>query len=412
MTRKPAPPPRSGPRPLPLHLSLAITAWTSSRAVLPLLKKGSTVWRPEFKKAGAELAEQLASAKPEEFAAALEREAEKRCKSLLAGIAAYRDHPYRRDMPPPRLLWQEGTTKLCDYGHPSDPAVLFVPSLINRAYILDLSQRRSLLRYLASKGLRPILVDWEAPGPEETRFTLTDYIAGRLSDALDQTIAANQGRPVPVVGYCMGGLLALGLAALRPDAVSAFVALATPWDFHAERGEQAKAMLALQSMLGLYIDTTGGLPVDVLQSLFATLDPFLAEKKFRHFAKLKPESQAAHDFVALEDWLNDGIPLAGPVARECLFGWYAENNTIAGRWRIAGRPIRAEKLAMPSLVVVPDKDRIVPPASALPLAAAIPEAKLIRGPAGHIGMVAGGNARSVLYWPLARWLRKVTGCVL
>jgi polyhydroxyalkanoate synthase len=371
------------------------------------LKRGSTVWRPEFREAGAELVKQIESLKPEEFAAALERESEKRCKALMAGIAAYRDHPYRRDMPNPRILWQEGTTKLCDYGKVSDPAVLIVPSLINRAYILDLNERRSLLRYLASKGLRPLLVDWEAPGPEETRFTLTDYIAGRLSDALDAAVVANHGRSMPVVGYCMGGLLALGLAALRSDAVSAFAALATPWDFHAERGEQAKAMLALQSVLGLYIDTTGGLPVDVLQSLFATLDPFLAEKKFRHFSRLDPNSQGAEDFVALEDWLNDGIALAGPVARECLFGWYAENSTITGRWRIAGRAIKPEKLAMPSLVVVPNKDRIVPPASALPLADSIPGAKLIRVPAGHIGMMTGSNARSVLYWPLARWLRKI-----
>ena len=43
---------------------------------------------------------------------------------------------------------------------------------------------------------------------------------------------------------------------------------------------------------------------------------------------------------------------------------------------------------MPTLVVVPSRDRIVPPRSAEPLAAAIPGATVLRPPFGHIGMMA------------------------
>ena len=53
--------------------------------------------------------------------------------------------------------------------------MLVVPSLINRAYILVLAPGRSALRWLAAQGLRPILMDWGAPGPAEARFGLETY---------------------------------------------------------------------------------------------------------------------------------------------------------------------------------------------------------------------------------------------
>src|SRR5690349_18265489 len=64
-------------------------------------------------------------------------------EELLAGIAAYRRHPYFRDLPDPPAVWSEGETRLLDYGG-SGPPVLFVPSLINRAYVLDLMRNRSM----------------------------------------------------------------------------------------------------------------------------------------------------------------------------------------------------------------------------------------------------------------------------
>jgi len=57
-------------------------------------------------------------------------------------------------------------------------------------------------------------------------------------------------------------------------------------------------------------------------------------------------------------------------------------------------------------VVIPEKDHIVPPGSAAALAEAIPGAVSKSLGAGHIGMVAGGRARSMLYEPLSRWLKR------
>src|SRR3546814_12309737 len=79
--------------------------------------------------------------------------------------------------------------------------------------------------------------------------------------------------------------------------------------------------------------------------------------------------------VAGEDWVNDGVPLAAPVARECLAGWYGRNGPARGAWHVAGRPVDPAEWRRPFLAVVPARDRIVPPPSAAALAASVPGAE-------------------------------------
>ena len=119
--------PRLGPRPLALHLANATGAWMSSRAALPFLKSGSLPWRPELALQGAALQLSLALAKSEDFSAALDAELTQRNVRLLEGIELYRHHPYRRALAEPPVLWQDGTTRLLDYGPSNGVPVLVVP---------------------------------------------------------------------------------------------------------------------------------------------------------------------------------------------------------------------------------------------------------------------------------------------
>lgn len=338
------------------------------------------------------------------FAEAVDHEIQARFAAFSAGVNAYRNHPYRRDLEEPPIIWSDGATRLLDYGPAGGQPVLFVPSLINRAHILDLSKRRSLLRWMAAEtGLRPLLVDWDTPGPEERGFTLTDYITRPLEGALSQACAISGG-PVPIVGYCMGGLLTLALASRRARDVSGLVLLATPWNFHAERVAHAEALARAVEATGPLLDTYGELPVDIIQAMFSALDPFLVTRKFINFSQMDMGSQAAQDFVALEDWLNDGVPLSGPVARECMSGWYGQNTPHQNAWAVDGENIVPQDIKVPSLVLVPQQDRIVPPASANALAEALPDAECLNPRLGHIGMVAASRAKSVIWEPMADWL--------
>jgi polyhydroxyalkanoate synthase subunit PhaC len=228
----------------------------------------------------------------------------------------------------------------------------------------------------------------------------------RLARALEH-LATAHGRPIPVVGYCMGGTLAVALAAIRPQLVSALVALAAPWDFHADRTGQGM-LVVLGPMLADLAHAAGELPVDIIQTLFYSLDPWLVVNKFLRFAAMDMASDAARDFVLLEDWLNDGAPLPERVARDCLLGWYGDNLPGTGRWVVEGIAVRPRAIATPSLVVIPASDRIVPPLSAAALVGrkGLPHATRLDLPLGHIGMMVGSSAVRRCWQPVVEWLRR------
>ena len=396
---------RAGPRPLPTHLLTASMAYTSSNAGLPLLRSGllnSTLAaeRVESFNNAANRVDAMA------LAQAVEQKGRARFDDFLRGVTAYRAHSYRRDVDYPAAVWSEGSTRLLKYASTSGApkADLFViPSLINRAYVLDLSSRSSFMRWLAARGFNGYLVDWGRPGPAEQNFDLTDYIAGRLGRAF-HAIANRTERPTLLIGYCLGGDLALAHALRHQNAVSGLALLATPWDFHAADAIGARAISAMADAFVPQLDLLGELPTDFLQLLFYTLDPLLGFRKFQTFAKMDQSSDRALDFVALEDWLNDGVPLTARVAQECLGDWYGNNTPAGGSWQIDGQPVSPSALSIPSIAVIPAHDRIVPPESAMSLARSLPDCHTISPQAGHIGMMAGRNAEATVWRPLETWL--------
>jgi polyhydroxyalkanoate synthase len=341
-----------------------------------------------------------------DFAKAVSDQALAQDSALIGGIAAYRRHPWHRDLEDPPHVWREGSSELLDYSPGSaSPTILFVPSLINRAYILDLRSAGSMMRWFASHGTRPLLLDWGYPGDLERRFTLTDYVAGRLERAI---LAATRltGGPIVLAGYCMGGTLAVAAAQRRPDLIRGLALLAAPWDFHAPSAQRGEFGAMALDLLEPILQADSALRVDFLQALFALLDPWSVAEKYRKFHRLDPNSDTARLFVAMEDWLNDGVPLAAPVARACLGEWYGQNLPPRNEWCIAGMPVDPRELTMPAFVAIPARDRIVPPASASPLGELLRHVYVHQPGAGHIGMAAGPRAERELWLPLLRWVNR------
>jgi polyhydroxyalkanoate synthase len=232
--------------------------------------------------------------------------------------------------------------------------------------------------------------------------------------AFDKTGTLTEGKPRLQALHAASGtspdvVLALAAALRRPDRVRALALLATPWDFHAgpDGPRRARTAAALLPGLETMMEPTGALPVDAIQALFALLDPFGIAGKFRAFARLPPASERAALFVALEDWLNDGIPLPAPVARQCLAGWYGRNEPGRLAWRIAGQVLDPAAWAGPAFAGIPERDRIVPPASARAAAERLRDGTIHLAAGGHIGMVAGAGAETALSQPLAAWLGRM-----
>lgn len=399
---------RMAPRPLALHLLTAQATWTGLTAAWPLLKSGSMPWHPQVRDRARTLCTEISRVDDADLKAGIDRAARARLDAYLRGLELYRAHPFRRerafaDLGDPHTVADKGGIRLLDYGGGPGAPVLVVPSLINRYYILDLLPERSFLRSLADGGARVFAVDWGAPDAAAAHADLDWYIGGPLVDFCADIRAHTGGAPA-LIGYCMGGLLALGAAHLRPDLVRALALLAMPWDFHKGGAAHSAILRAARPLFDGVIQGIGVLPLDLIQAMFFGLDPFGASRKFERFSAMRQDGPEARAFVALEDWLNDGTALSGPVARTCLFEWYGENTPGRGVWRLGGRPVTPEKLRLPVLVAVPNRDRIVPPESARAFLDACPDAEMLDTAAGHIGMMVGSRARDGLYEPVLRWL--------
>lgn len=395
---------RIGPRPLPFHLTMAMGQGLGALGTLPLAMSGMPPW-PATSSEDQSLTADLAAADTTKLMAEISAASNERLEVFIRGLQAYWAHPHRRvGNTPGEQFWRIGSTTLTDHGPDSDaPAVLLVPSLVNRAYILDLAPDCSLVKYLVSRGIRPFLLDWQSPGPEEQAFTLTDYVRKRLVPAY-QAARKRTGRPIIVLGYCMGGLLALALAQQTDVDAAGLALLATPWDFHADDAATARTLgqtgIALEPLMGVW----AGLPVDVLQLFFASLNPTGVVDKFRRFSTLKQDGQAARMFVQIEDWANDGVPLAKLAALECFRDWYRDNKPGNNQWEVAGKPICPEQWDRPTWMALPRNDRIVPPGSATALANQLPHAEVHSPQAGHIGLVVGSGARKTVWSPLSEWI--------
>jgi polyhydroxyalkanoate synthase subunit PhaC len=383
---------------LPLHLLSAAAAWSTASAGLPNSSGEWPSWSPNVPD---ELRQALTATPRSQFDAALGQTILANFDAFLTGIERYRAHPYHRALTDPPPAWQEGASALLDHGG-TGPLVVLVPSLINRSYVLDLDDGNSLARFLAGQGLRVLRLEWGAPGAAEHGYGVSSYVL-RLERALEAL-----GEPVHLVGYCMGGLLTVAAAVRMPIRVRSLSLLAVPWDFHAEAAERAAVLASIHQALVPLIERLGSMPLDLIQALFAWIDPLGAARKFSRFGRLDQDSPAARAFVALEDWLNDGVELTPGVAADGMAHWYGTNDAMHGRWVVDGVAIDAARVRARALLLVPQGDRIVPPGAARALAAQLPGATVISPPLGHIGMVVGSRAREATWLPLRSWLLRGT----
>lgn len=312
--------------------------------------------------------------------------------AVLAGLAAYQRAPRNTPRAPRPVLAQAGNATLRDYrGDASKGApVVFVPSLINPPHVLDLAPDNSLLGYLADVGLAPMLVDWGTPAWEDRGLDIGGHVTERLLPML-----ATLDQPPVLVGYCLGGTMAMAAAALTP--LAGLALLATPWRFSAF-SDAARADIA-----GLWqagepgCAALGVVPMEVLQSGFWRLDPDRTLDKYARFATLDQAGRDAAAFVALEDWSNQGAPLTYAAGRELFDDFYDADMPGTGRWRVGGQRVDAA-LSMPHVEFVSATDRIVPATTS----AMLRDRRVLN--AGHVGMIVGSRARTQLWAPLADWL--------
>jgi polyhydroxyalkanoate synthase len=317
-----------------------------------------------------------------------------RTAAALKGLRLYQQAGRPPGPPLMPVIARAGRAQIRDYGG-HGPAVLFVPSLINPPNVLDIEEERSLLRWLAGQAVRPLLLDWGSPAPDEKDLSIAGHIENMLLPLIDQI-----GPPPALVGYCLGGTMAIAAAALRP--ISALGLIATPWRFSEYPESTQVALNELWRGAEPATDALGLLPMEILQAAFWRLDPTRTVAKYEAHGMRDPDDPQSRSFVRLEDWANDGPPLTRGAARELFLDLFRDDRPGRGTWRIADKAIDPATLTMPVLEIASTTDHIVPAATTPGVGDRVDLAL------GHVGMIVGSRAKQSLWEPLAGWLSRVT----
>ena len=307
-------------------------------------------------------------------------------RAALDGLTAYERAPRPPARRPRPVAAQVGPAALHDFGGEGPPVVL-VPSLINPPHVLDLDEDVSLASQVARMGRRSLLLDWGG-ARERTDLNVGGHVEQLLIPLLEQL-----GEPAALVGYCLGGTMAIAAANLA--GVDRVATIASPWRFSGYPEDARRSLGDLWRGAKNAATSFNLLPMEVLQGAFWSLDPKRTVAKFAHFSTLDPRGPEVRRFVVLEDWANEGEPLPLQAARELIEDLFGRDLPGSGEWRVGGRPM-TDLLSVPLLHFTSAQDRITPDASAA-------HGDRIEIAAGHVGMVV-GSARGQLHRGLGDFL--------
>lgn len=312
---------------------------------------------------------------------------------------------------PHDVVFEAGGMRLLRYRR-ATPAryrepVLFCYALVNRPYILDLQPGRSVVEHYLARGFDVYLLDWGAPSAADRGLDLEAYVCRRLRRVVEYVLSRARCERLHLVGYCMGGTLSTLLAALRPDLVESLTLLATPIDFSVTDSLLNVWTTAERFDVDAFIEAHGNCPAWFLQACFLQMKPVqnLLEKPMTFYEQMVDPDFVAN-YVAMERWVNDNVPVAGQTFRQFVKHLYQENRLVEGRLMLGSERVDLRRVTCPLLVLTATADHLVPPASSEGILPRVGSqdvtSKSVR--AGHVGLVVSSKARREL-WPQAtQWL--------
>ncbi len=315
---------------------------------------------------------------------------------------------------PHHVVYEEGKCRLLHYKAQTPTThktpLLIVFSLINRSYILDLKPGKSVVEKMVQAGFDVYLIDWGVTGPADQFLTLDDYINRYMYRMVEHIRQATGEDQINIMGYCMGGTMVGMYAALYPEKVRNLIMMASPFDFSTENcllnlwaDKEHFDVNKLVSAMG------GNVPAWYLQSCFTIMKPLhnMLDKYIRFFDKMENEA-FVDDFLTMEYWVNDNIPLAGPVYTQFVEDCFHENKLIQNELRLGTQMVDLSKITCPILSIIAEHDHLVLPESstALNQATQSQDTEVIQFPTGHIGLSVSRGAMKELWPKSAQWLEK------
>ncbi len=328
--------------------------------------------------------------------------------------------------PMPRSLVAEGPRRDVYHYRPTpgsspqgDPILLVMP-LAAPSICFDLRRGCSLVEHLVREGHPTYLVEYGEVSFKDRALGMEHWVDTVVPTAIKEASEHAGGRPVHVVGWSLGGIFALLVAADQPDLpIASVTSLGAPFDV-----TQVPIVAPLRPLLNLAdaLGSQGGLITTAYRLLGGAPRPVVSWAfNLASVQKMitKPLAIAAHlddaDYLAqleaVDRFKANMIAYPGRTFGQ-LYHRFVKGNALAGgRFRLGERTINLANLGAPVLVFAGATDGIAPVAAVkavTPLLTGSPEVRFEIVPGGHLGMLTGRAARTGTWAVLDEWVRQWT----
>ncbi len=345
---------------------------------------------------------------PEELA----NEALRMQSKLAAGLETLREvDNFDYGVTQKQEVWRDGKTVLYRFVGPNAPTarvpILVSYALVNRPYMIDLQDNRSLVKGLLERGQDVYVLDWGYPDRSDRYLDLEDYVQRFIGGAIDHLREAHGASAINLLGICQGGVLALCYSALNPDKVRNLITMVTPVDFQTPDNMLSNWTRSMD--VDLFVDTMGNVPADLMNWSYLMLKPFrLNLQKYVGMVDILDDAKAMEDFLRMEKWIFDSPDQVGEAFRQFIKQFYQGNGFVNGDVKIGEEDVDLGFVDMPVLNIYAEQDHLVPPMASKAMEGLVGTQDYtelsFRG--GHIGIYVSSRAQKEVPDTIHEWLRQ------
>jgi polyhydroxyalkanoate synthase len=266
---------------------------------------------------------------------------------------------------PGDVIYQNDLIQLIQYKASTkkvnEVPLLFIPPCVNKYYVLDMDEKKSLIKWAASQGHTVFIISWVNPDAKLSHKGFNDYMKEGPITALDVIEEVTKSSKINVVGYCIGGTLLATtqsyLLAKGDTRINSLTFLTTLLDFE-EPGEIGVYLSEeVLPFLKKNIKEKGILDGRVLGLAFSMLRENSLFWSYFVNNYLKGKDPVPFDLLY---WNSDSSNLPAETFDFYIKHTYQENNLIKdGAVKIEGVAIELSKIKTPSYFLATIADHIV-----------------------------------------------------
>lgn len=239
--------------------------------------------------------------------------------------------------------------------------ILILPAWIMKYYILDLLPENSLVNWLTQQGHTVFIVSWRNPDSSDRNLGIDDYYRMGAMAAIDEVSRIIPKTGIHLMGYCLGGTLAmLTAAAMARDhdkRIKSLTLLAAQGDF-TEAGELLLFITKSEvSFLKSMMWDQGFLDTKQMAGSFQMLRSydFIWSKMVQDYMH-----GTQRGMIALLAWNADATRMPYKMHSEYLEKLFLNNDFAEGRFTLEDEHIVAGNIQAPAFVVSTEKDHVAP----------------------------------------------------